>query len=169
MFWHRQTGFGDFLDRGLCWCQFFVLVALQICRAAEKCNEQLCYAFDNQFRIFQYFLCGWKDFSSWKVVTITNRIRAYSALLHFSHMIAHCSDDVVLFRTTRRQHVLFRQHVMGMCVWSWPQNITLAARMCMSLWSCSIESVHVLWRARFAASLRHTYWNHDVGTVQVVR
>ena len=30
MLWHRQTGFGDCLDRGLCSCPFFVLVAVQI-------------------------------------------------------------------------------------------------------------------------------------------
>ena len=30
MLWHRQTGFGDCLDRGFCSCRLFVLVALQI-------------------------------------------------------------------------------------------------------------------------------------------
>ena len=42
----------------------FVGLAHMAGRAAEKCVGRWCNAFDIQFRIFQDFVCGWKDFSS---------------------------------------------------------------------------------------------------------
>ena len=55
-------------------------------RAAEKCVERWCNAFDIQFRIFQDFLMWLERLCIMK--TSTNCIRAYSALLQISHMIA---------------------------------------------------------------------------------
>ena len=57
-------------------------------RVAEKCIERWCNAFDIQFRIFQDFLMWLERLFIMK--TSTNCIRAYSALLHISYMIARC-------------------------------------------------------------------------------
>ena len=54
--------------------------------ASEKCVERWCNAFDIQFRIFQDFLMWLERLCIMK--TSTNCIRAYSALLQISHMIA---------------------------------------------------------------------------------
>ena len=75
-------------------CQF-VGFAYMAGRAAEKCVERWCNAFEIQFRILKdFFMClerllimknGNQQWSS------TNRIRACIALLHISHMIARCT------------------------------------------------------------------------------
>ena len=40
MLWHCQIGFWDCLDRGLCLCRFFVLVALQIFCLGTKYSDK---------------------------------------------------------------------------------------------------------------------------------
>ena len=66
------------------------------------------------FGYFKIFLCGWTDFSSWKIVTSTYRIRAYSALLHISHMISPPQSRAAgkrLRRRRRRDHTALTQAV----------------------------------------------------------